>query len=172
MLGVSLGVPFYLARKVGGGIKTFIFFSLVTTVPLIVAYWTVASRFSPRRNEKAKMPGKPIEHYLDFHKEEDKLKYNGRAKIPMETFYEMYFQGDVSFKGDCLEVLEWRHDWASFEFTVGLFKYFFMGMIPELLVHSRSQGTGFSFSQMMMTGGGLRERAALTRGIRLTLPIE
>lgn len=140
MLGVSLGVPFYLARKVGGGWKTFVFFSLVTTVPLIIAYWTVASRFSGRRNEKAKLPGKPIETYLDFHKPEDKSKYNGKAKIPMETFYEMYFAGDVSFKGDCLEVLEYRHDWASFEFTYGLFRYFLLGMIPEMLVHSRSQG--------------------------------
>lgn len=58
----------------------------------------------------------------------------------METFHEMYFDGDVEFKGDCLEVLEYRHDWASFRFTIGLIKYFLLGMIPEVIMHTRSQG--------------------------------
>lgn len=58
----------------------------------------------------------------------------------METFHEMYFDGDVDFNGDCLEVMELRHDWANFRFTIGLIKYFFLGMIPELIMHTRSQG--------------------------------
>jgi len=58
----------------------------------------------------------------------------------METFHEMYFDGDVDFKGDCLEVLEYRHDWASFRFTIGLIRFFLLGMIPELIMHTRSQG--------------------------------
>jgi len=98
------------------------------------------SRYSPRKNEKAKLPGKPVEHYLEFHKPEDAAKYKGRNKIPLETFHEMYFAGDVSFKGDCLEILEYRHDWATFEFTYSLFKYFLTGMMPEVLMHTRSQG--------------------------------
>lgn len=133
-------VPFYLRYKVGGGWKTFIFFALFTSLPILVGYWTIASRFSPRKTEKVKLPGKPIETYLEFHKKEDAAQYKGKAKIPMETFHEMYFEGDVSFKGDCLEVMEQRHDWASFEFTMSLFKYFLTGMIPEMLIHSRSQG--------------------------------
>ncbi|KAL7274685.1 hypothetical protein RUND412_002407 [Rhizina undulata] len=132
-------VPFYLKYKVGGGLKTFFFFALITSIPILVAYWTVASKYSPRKNEKAKLPGKPIEHYLEFHKKDDAVKYSGKSKIPMETFHEMYFAGDVSFKGDCLEIMEQRHDWASFEFTLSLFKYFLTQMIPEVLVHSRSQ---------------------------------
>lgn len=68
------------------------------------------------------------------------MKYCGRSKIPMETFYEMYFDNNVSFKGDCLEIMEYRHDWASFGFTMGLFKHFLTGMVPEMLVHSRGQG--------------------------------
>ena len=58
----------------------------------------------------------------------------------METFHEMYFDGKVEFKGDALEVLEYRHDWANFRFTFSLFRYFFTGMIPEVIMHSRSQG--------------------------------
>lgn len=57
----------------------------------------------------------------------------------------MYFDGDVDFNGDALEVLEYRHDWASFRFTVSLCKYFLFNMIPEVIMHSRSQGQHFVF---------------------------
>lgn len=105
-----------------------------------MAYWSLVSRFSPRRNDKVKLPGKPIEHYLEFKKPGDAARYKGRTKIPMVTFHDMYFAGDVAFKGDALEILEYRHDWASFEFTYELFKFFLTGMIPELLMHTRGQG--------------------------------
>lgn len=82
-----------------------------------------------------------MEFYLDFKKDADRAKYRGSNKIPMETFHEMYFDGDVDFKGDCLEVMEYRHDWASFRFTISLIKFFLLGMIPELIMHTRSQGT-------------------------------
>ncbi|TGZ76766.1 S-adenosyl-L-methionine-dependent methyltransferase [Ascodesmis nigricans] len=137
--GLIVVVPWYITRKFGGGFKTFLFFAAITTIPILVAYWTVASTYSPRKNEKVKLPGKPIEHYLEFKNPEDAEKYKGRNKIPMETFHEMYFNGDVKFKGDCLEIMELRHDWASFQFTVSLFKYFLLKMIPEVIVHSRSQ---------------------------------
>lgn len=68
------------------------------------------------------------------------MKYRGRKKIPLWTFHEMYFDGDVDFKGDALEILEYRHDWANFKFTLSLFRFFFTGMIPEVIMHTRSQG--------------------------------
>lgn len=58
----------------------------------------------------------------------------------METFHEMYFDGAVNFKGDALEVMEYRHDWASFRFTISLFRFFLTGMLPEVIMHTRSQG--------------------------------
>lgn len=94
----------------------------------------------PRKNEKVKYPGRPVEHYLTFKNQADKAKYHGKSKIPMETFYEKYFDGEVDFKGDCLETLEYRHDWVSFQFTVALCKYFVLTFIPEVIMHSRSQG--------------------------------
>jgi hypothetical protein len=138
---ILVGVPVWLAWKLGGGLKTTIFLSLCTSLPILAGFWLVVSSISPRRNEKARFPGRPVEHYLTFKKPEDKAKYQGRNKIPMETFYEMYFDGDVEFNGDCLEVMEYRHDWASFRFTIGLIKYFLLGMIPEVIMHTRSQGT-------------------------------
>lgn len=41
--------------------------------------------------------------------------------------------------GDVLEIMEQRHDWASFNFTPELFKYVFTRLIPEVIVHSQSQ---------------------------------
>lgn len=141
LFAVLGGVPLWLSWKLGGGLKTTIFFAILAFVPLLSSFWLVVSAISPRRNEKARFPGRPVEHYLTFKKPADKAKYQGRNKIPMETFYEMYFDGDVEFNGDCLEVMEYRHEWASFRFTIGLIKYFMLGMIPELIMHTRSQGT-------------------------------
>jgi cyclopropane-fatty-acyl-phospholipid synthase len=139
LISVLLFVPWYFARQVSGGFYTAVFFALFTTIPILLAFWTVASSISPRKNEKAKYPGRPVEHYLQFHSEHDRAKYRGKSKIPMETFYEKYFNGDVDFKGDALECLEYRHDWASFRFTLGLYKHFLTGFLPEMIMHTRSQ---------------------------------
>jgi len=128
-----------MAWKIGGGLKTWIFFAIFTSIPVLVAFWTVASSMSPRKNEKARYPGAPVEQYLVFHREADRLKYRGKNKIPMETFHEMYFDGLVDFKGDALEIMEYRHDWANFRFTISLFWFFLTGMMPEVIMHTRSQ---------------------------------
>lgn len=139
LIGLLAGVPGYFAWKVNGGLKTWIFFAILTAIPILMAFWTLASGYTPRKNEKVKYPGAPIESYLTFHKDEDKAKYRGRSKIPMETFHEKYFDGDVDFNGDALEILEYRHDWANFRFTLSLFWFFLTGMMPEVIMHTRSQ---------------------------------
>ncbi|KAJ5612863.1 hypothetical protein N7510_006057 [Penicillium lagena] len=139
MIFLLIVVPWFLARQVRGGLYTTIFFAIFTTIPVLMAFWTVSSTISPRKTEKAKYAGRPVEHYLQFHSEHDRATYRGKSKIPMETFYEKYFNGEVDFKGDALECLEYRHDWANFRFTMGLFKHFLFGFIPEMLLHTRSQ---------------------------------
>lgn len=133
------GIPAYFAWKVGGGLTTWIILALLTAIPILMTFWTVASSMSPRRNTKARYAGAPIEHYLKFKKEGDKQKYRGKNRIPMETFHEMYFAGEVDFNGDALEVMEYRHDWANFRFTLSLFWFFLTGMMPEVIMHTRSQ---------------------------------
>jgi sphingolipid C9-methyltransferase len=132
-------IPYYLKSKVGGGKWTFLFFAALTALPILVTFWMAVSSFGNRINEKVKLPNRGVENYLQFRDSKDAEKYKGNNKIPMVTFHEMYFEGKVSFKGDALEAMEFRHDWASFRFTMSLFKFFLFGMIPELLVHSRSQ---------------------------------
>ncbi len=65
----------------------------------------------------------------------------------METFHNMYFEGEVELNGDCLEVLEYRADWASFRFTLSLFKFVFFQFAPEVIMHTRSQGKLFPISE-------------------------
>ncbi|KAL8933386.1 MAG: hypothetical protein Q9211_005809 [Gyalolechia sp. 1 TL-2023] len=139
LIFLIVGIPWLLARKVGGGFFTTLFFAVFTSVPILCGFWYFASSISPRKNEKARYPGRPVEHYLSFHDEKDRARYYGKSKIPMETFHEMYFDGKVDFKGDALEILEYRHDWANWKFTFNLFRYFFTGMIPEVIMHTRSQ---------------------------------
>ncbi|KAK7750991.1 Sphingolipid C9-methyltransferase 2 [Diatrype stigma] len=139
LLSLIGGVPLWLSWKVGGGFKTALFFALFTSAPILASFWIGASIVGPRKNEKVKYPGRPVEHYLTFKDRADQLKYHGKSKIPMETFYEKYFDGEVDFKGDCLETLEYRHDWVSFQFTLGLCKYFLFTFIPEVIMHSRNE---------------------------------
>ncbi|KAJ5752493.1 hypothetical protein N7520_009410 [Penicillium odoratum] len=139
MIALLVIVPWWLARQVGGGFYTTIFFAIFTTVPVLVAFWSISSSISPRKTEKAKYCGRPVEYYLNFHSEHDRATYRGKSKIPMEVFYEKFFNSEVDFKVDALEALEYRHDWANFKFTTGLFKHFLFGFIPEMLLHTRSQ---------------------------------
>ncbi|KAJ4010959.1 Sphingolipid C9-methyltransferase 1 [Fusarium irregulare] len=139
LISLLVLVPTCTAWRFGGGFKTTVFFALITTLPILIAFWTIASSTAPRANERVKCPGLPVEHYLTFHKEEDRAKYRGRNKVPIETFMRKYFDGDADFNGDVLEVLEWRHDWASFRFTWELFRFIIVNFATDVLVHSRSQ---------------------------------
>ncbi|ODV63597.1 S-adenosyl-L-methionine-dependent methyltransferase, partial [Ascoidea rubescens DSM 1968] len=139
LIGLALLIPYYIKYKLGGGLFTFVFFFILTIIPVLMAYWTVMSNFSPRLNEKVTFPGKNVEDYLEFHTDDLKQKYSGSNKIPWETFHELYFDGKVSFKGDALQILEYRHDWSKFSFTLSLFRYFLIEMIPEVILHTRSQ---------------------------------
>ncbi len=38
-----------------------------------------------------------------------------------------------------LDILETRHDWAKMVFTPELFKYVLTQMLPEVIMHSKSQ---------------------------------
>lgn len=115
------------------------FFGLITLVPILIAYWYLKSTSSPRTNEKVKLPGRAIEEYVTFKNEEDKVKWQGRNKVPLQTFCEMYLDGAVDFNGDCLDIMEYRHDWSSFGFTRQLFKYILGTFARDVLSHSTSQ---------------------------------
>lgn len=68
----------------------------------------------------------------------------------MKTFYEMYFDGDVDFNGDCLDIMEYRHDWATFNFTVDVFKFILFNFFMDIIFHTRAQGKT-KFPQILPT---------------------
>ncbi|KAJ6455064.1 sphingolipid C9-methyltransferase [Mycena vitilis] len=143
LAALVLVVP-YLVKSVlplvsRGGFRTYLFVLALTSIPTTIAYWTLMSTYGARKNEKVVLPGKDIEEYITIHDPELKTLYHGKNKIPMQLFHDAYFEGKIDFKGDVLEIMERRHDWASFKFTPELFRYVFMEFIPEVIVHSQSQ---------------------------------
>ncbi|EFW14402.1 cyclopropane-fatty-acyl-phospholipid synthase [Coccidioides posadasii str. Silveira] len=106
LISLLVLVPWYLARQVGGGFYTTIFFAVFTSIPILMVFWSVASSISPRKNEKAKYPGRPVEHYLHFHSEHDRAKYHGRAKSPWRHSMRCILLERWTLRGDCLESLD------------------------------------------------------------------
>lgn len=84
-------------------------------VPVAVGYWTLMSYIGPRVNEKCILPGRGLDGYVTIHDVALKQKYP--FKMPMQVFHDAYFEGKIDFKGDVLEMMEYRHDWATFAFT-------------------------------------------------------
>ena len=82
-----------------GGFKTYVFLIIVLGVPIVVAYWTVASTYEKRKNRKVVLPGKDIEEYITIRDDELKNLYHGKEKIPMQIFHDVYFDGMIDFSG-------------------------------------------------------------------------
>lgn len=130
-------IPFVKASWFGW--KSYILLVAVLGVPLTIAYWTIMSMTGPRINEKVTLPNRPIEDYLDIQDESLRRKYTGYNKIPMQIFWDAYIDGKIEVKGDLLDVLEYRWDWAAMHFTPELFRYVLFKMLPDVLTHSSRQ---------------------------------
>lgn len=107
--------------------------------PIAIGYWTVMSTYGPRKNEKVTLPGKPLEFYMDIKDPELRKKYNGDKKIPYQTFHDAYFAAKIEPKMPLNELLEYRWDWCSMQFTWPLFEYVLFNLIPDVLMHTAKQ---------------------------------
>ncbi len=85
-------------------------------LPVTGGYWIFMSKYGERINEKVPLPGRPLDHYIEL-KSLTMRQWEGKM-IPMQIFHDAFFDGKAEFKGDVLEVMEYRHEWASFEFTM------------------------------------------------------
>ena len=130
-------LPFVKARWFGW--TSYLFLVALLGVPIAIAYWTLASMCGPRVNEKVSLPNRPIEDYLDIQDPVLRQKYSGFTKIPMQIFWEAYFDGKIEVKGELLDVLEYRWDWAAMHFTPELFRYVLFKMLPDVLMHTERQ---------------------------------
>ncbi|VDB96261.1 unnamed protein product [Peniophora sp. CBMAI 1063] len=143
LAGLVLTVPFFVKRILPlvsrGGFKTYLFVALLTGLPVTVAYWTIMSMIGGRKNERVQLPGKNIEEYIDIKDAELKKVYHGREKIPMQVFYDAYFEGKIDFKGDVLEAMENRHDFTKMTFTLELFRHVLLKLVPDIIFHTQHQ---------------------------------
>ncbi|RDX46413.1 sphingolipid C9-methyltransferase [Lentinus brumalis] len=143
LAALVLGIPWFVKRTLPvvshGGFKTYLFLVLLLGLPITVAYWTVMSTYGPRKNQKVQLPGRNIEEYITITDPELKAKYFAKEKIPIQVFYDAYFDNKIEVNGDMLDILECRHDWAKMVFTPELFKHVFFQLIPDVLWHSRDQ---------------------------------
>jgi len=85
------------------------------------------------------LPGKPLSSYVTFTDANLAQSYPDGSKIPMETWFEAYFDQKCDIKLDMLDMIETRHDWANFSFTLSQLQFFLTQWIPETLWHSRKQ---------------------------------
>ncbi|KAG8795648.1 hypothetical protein FRC12_011620 [Ceratobasidium sp. 428] len=142
LAGLVLGVPYVVKRILPivnrGGSNTYWFLVVVLGLPVTIAYWTVMSIYGARKNEKVAFPGRPQSEYFEIKDETLKAEWAGK-KIPMQIFHDAYFEGKIDIKGDVLDVMELRHDWAAFTMTPELFKYVVTTLIPEVIMHTEAQ---------------------------------
>lgn len=108
LAGLILGVPWIVKRFLPlvnrGGFKTYLFLALVLGVPVTMAYWTFMSTYGPRKNTKIQLPGRNIDEYITINDTELKAKYHGKERIPMQVFYDAYFEGKIDFNGPSLSL--------------------------------------------------------------------
>ncbi|KAI9094398.1 S-adenosyl-L-methionine-dependent methyltransferase [Phlyctochytrium arcticum] len=137
--GAILGVPLVLLFLTGWSLSWYPIFAALLALPVFAAfnvlYCQYAAPIRPQRN----LSGKSIEDYMTVKDKDLQKKYFGKNKIPIEAFFEAYFDEKIDIKHDMLELLEARHDWAKFIFTVSQAKFFLTQWIPELLWHSKKQ---------------------------------
>ncbi|CAG8747862.1 15866_t:CDS:2, partial [Acaulospora morrowiae] len=138
LVAAVLGGPLFLTLYFHLGFWIWLIIFVPVGVAIFLGFVYLSSRYSSPYNNKVELPRKKVEEYLTM-KDATLEEYTGRKKIPMELFFESYFDGKIDLTGDALEILEARHDWASFEFCLGQAKFFLTQWIPETVWHSKKQ---------------------------------
>ena len=94
-------VPYFVKRLIPyfeTGLKTYLLLLILTGPFTAIGYWTLMSTYGPRKNEKVKLPNRPIEEYLDIKDDELKSQYHSHNKINYQVFHDAYFDGKIDIK--------------------------------------------------------------------------
>jgi cyclopropane fatty-acyl-phospholipid synthase-like methyltransferase len=79
-----------------------------------------------------------LRDFLTFH--DPKLERRcATGKVPMATFYEAYFDGDVDVNMNIRELLRRRNELVSYRLTPGHGRWFVSNFLPEVTIHTKSQ---------------------------------
>ncbi|ORX67959.1 S-adenosyl-L-methionine-dependent methyltransferase [Linderina pennispora] len=140
LYGLVVLTPYMLKRLLGFGWLTYIIVTALLALPIGALSLLLFSWVWPQPTDQTcALPNQALETYMTILDKELKAKYHGMSKIPMEVFFESYFDGDIDLAGDALTMFEQRYDWATFEITWRQAKFFLFQWIPELLWHSKKQ---------------------------------
>ncbi|KAI3646232.1 hypothetical protein MP228_009160 [Amoeboaphelidium protococcarum] len=138
--GLNLLTPLALVQLLQTPYWSYPLFLLLTIVPTWVGYVYVDAYLKVwAHDQQVKAAGLKLTDYVKLTDAKLADKYQGSSKIPMETFFEAYFDEKAEIRGDMLDLLEHRHDWASFHFTAGHVKFLAEHLLPEATFHTRSQ---------------------------------
>ncbi|KAF9578787.1 hypothetical protein BGW38_005248 [Lunasporangiospora selenospora] len=117
------GIPLIIVSVLKLPLWSFPVLTLALGLPIFAIYFVYGSAYAVPFNNRVQTPGKKVEDYLTIVDPAFK-KYKGSNRIPMETFFEAYFDGKIDINMDALELLEHRFDWS---------------WIPETIWHSKKQ---------------------------------
>ncbi|ORY45462.1 S-adenosyl-L-methionine-dependent methyltransferase [Rhizoclosmatium globosum] len=137
LIGTILAVPLIITLALGLALPWYFAVLLVTALPTFAVYnvW-FANIAAPVRVQKG-LPGNKRDAYIKV--TDAALAAKFPTKIPMETFFEAYFDQKIELADDMMFVLEHRYEFINFVFTWGNAKFFLTQWIPETLWHSKKQ---------------------------------
>jgi len=104
LASVILGAPFILVSILKLPFWSYPVLTILLALPIFAAYFTYGSQFALPLNNRVQTPGKKVEYYITI-VDPAFQKYKGKNRIPMETFFEAYFDGKVTFLSFCLSQL-------------------------------------------------------------------
>ena len=138
-LGAAIvGVPAIFNLALGLSYAWYPVLVAIFALPAFIAYHILQSATGMPSRPPAGLPGKPLDTYMTI-KSPELQGYSAQRRIPIATFFEAYFDEKIDLKGDMLETLEARYDWACFSFTLDQASFFLSQWLPETLWHSRKQ---------------------------------
>ncbi|KAF8944966.1 hypothetical protein BGZ46_006143, partial [Entomortierella lignicola] len=92
LAGVILGVPMLIVSFVKLPFWTYPVLTILLALPIFATYFVHGSMYALPFNNRVQTPGKKVEDYLTI-VDPAFQKYKGNNRIPMEIFFEAYFDG-------------------------------------------------------------------------------
>ncbi|KAG0299979.1 hypothetical protein BGZ98_009606, partial [Dissophora globulifera] len=89
---VILGVPSMIVTIFKLPLWAYPLLVVGLALPIFASYFVYGSKFAVPYNNRVQTPGKKVEDYLTI-VDPAFQQYKGKNRIPMETFFEAYFDG-------------------------------------------------------------------------------
>lgn len=128
-------IPLFLTYYLGLPVLLYpvlIILAFVPSVVFLVGINNVLDMFTKHRGQVSK-----LDKYIEFLDESEAATHGGKF-MPIRDVYELYVDGKINFKGDVLDCLERRNEYASYKLQWWHLKFLLSKLVPELL-HGKAQ---------------------------------